>query len=76
MGYEVKIASCENALGTACIFLKQFEKGLAVCMELGNEENVYHFNILHSLNEYEAIKLLEEVKKVFLTSKSKVYGIS
>ncbi|HDR8145764.1 TPA: aspartate phosphatase, partial [Bacillus cereus] len=38
MGYEVKIASCENALGTACIFLKQFEKGLAVCMELGNEE--------------------------------------
>ncbi|WP_141493523.1 aspartate phosphatase [Bacillus thuringiensis] len=63
MGYEVKIASCENALGTAC-------------MELGNEEYVYHFNILHSLNEYEAIKLLEEVKKVFLTSKSKVYGIS
>ncbi len=45
-------------------------------MELGNEEYVYHFNILHSLNEYEAIKLLEEVKKVFLTSKSKVYGIS
>ncbi|MEK4838993.1 aspartate phosphatase [Bacillus sp. FSL L8-0152] len=76
MGYEVKIASCENALGTACIFLKQFEKGLAVCMELGNEEYVYHFNILHSLNEYEAIKLLEEVKKVFLISKSKVYGIS
>ncbi|HHK5538639.1 aspartate phosphatase [Bacillus cereus] len=76
MGYEMKIASCENALGTACIFLKQFEKGLAVCMELGNEEYVYHFNILHSLNEYEAIKLLEEVKKVFLTSKSKVYGIS
>ncbi|WP_142333557.1 aspartate phosphatase [Bacillus thuringiensis] len=76
MGYEVKITSCENALGTACIFLKQFEKGLAVCMELGNEEYVYHFNILHSLNEYEAIKLLEEVKKVFLTSKSKVYGIS
>ncbi|MDM5371396.1 tetratricopeptide repeat protein [Bacillus bombysepticus] len=52
------------------------EKGLAVCMELGNEEYVYHFNILRSLNEDEAIKLLEEVKKVFLTSKSKVYGIS
>nr|WP_255290834.1 tetratricopeptide repeat protein [Bacillus cereus] len=52
------------------------EKGLAVCMELGNEEYVYHFNILRSPNEDEAIKLLEEVKKVFLTSKSKVYGIS
>nr|WP_272513769.1 tetratricopeptide repeat protein [Bacillus cereus] len=52
------------------------EKGLAVCMELGNEEYVYHFNILRSLNEDEVIKLLEEVKKVFLTSKSKVYGIS
>ncbi|MDA2232794.1 tetratricopeptide repeat protein [Bacillus cereus] len=52
------------------------EKGLVVCMELGNEEYVYHFNILRSLNEDEAIKLLEEVKKVFLTSKSKVYGIS
>ncbi|KZD62570.1 Response regulator aspartate phosphatase [Bacillus cereus] len=52
------------------------EKGLAVCMELGNEEYVYHFNILRSLNKDEAIKLLEEVKKVFLTSKSKVYGIS
>lgn len=51
-------------------------KGLAVCMELGNEEYVYHFNILRSLNEDEVIKLLEEVKKVFLTSKSKVYGIS
>ncbi|HFT5902213.1 TPA: tetratricopeptide repeat protein [Bacillus cereus] len=157
MGYEVKVASCETALGTARIFLKQFEKaeehfkrsidllqkhneeklilivrhnlgllyatqnlsklairhlsevtekniahfkavflqarehhklrktnivkeliekGLAVCMELGNEEYVYHFNILRSLNEDEAIKLLEEVKKVFLTSKSKVYGIS
>ncbi|MED2982639.1 aspartate phosphatase [Bacillus thuringiensis] len=76
MGYEVKVASCENTLGTACIFLKQFEKGIAVCMELGNEEYVYHFNILRSLNEDEAIKLLEEVKKVFLTSKSKVYGIS
>jgi len=76
MGYEVKVASCENTLGTACIFLKQFEKRLAVCMELGNEEYVYHFNILRSLNEDEAIKLLEEVKKVFLTSKSKVYGIS
>ncbi|BCC15143.1 tetratricopeptide repeat protein [Bacillus cereus] len=25
-GYEVKVASCENTLGTACIFLKQFEK--------------------------------------------------
>ncbi|QWG98393.1 tetratricopeptide repeat protein [Bacillus toyonensis] len=144
-GYEVKVASCENTLGTACIFLKQFEKaeehlnrsidllqkhneeklilvvrhnlgllyatqnlstlairhlsevteknpahfkalflqarehyklretniakeliekGLAVCMELGNEEYVYHFNILRSLNEDEAIKLLEEeVKK-------------
>ncbi|AEA17124.1 MULTISPECIES: hypothetical protein [Bacillus] len=72
MGYEMKIASCENALGTACIFLKQFEKGLAVCMGLGNEEYVYHFNILRSLNEDEAIKLLEEVKKVFLASKSKV----
>ncbi|AOM12155.1 response regulator aspartate phosphatase [Bacillus thuringiensis Bt18247] len=68
----MKIASCENALGTAYIFLKQFEKGLAVCMGLGNEEYVYHFNILRSLNEDEAIKLLEEVKKVFLTSKSKV----
>ncbi|AFV19271.1 aspartate phosphatase [Bacillus thuringiensis] len=68
----MKIASCENALGTACIFLKQFEKGLAVCMGLGNEEYVYHFNILRSLNEDEAIKLLEEVKKVFLASKSKV----
>ncbi|MBE5088247.1 tetratricopeptide repeat protein [Bacillus thuringiensis] len=157
MGYEVKVASCETALGTARIFLKQFEKaeehfnrsidllqkhneeklilivrhnlgllyatqnlsklairhlsevtekniahfkavflqarehyklrktnivkeliekGLAVFMELGNEEYVYHFNILRSLNEDEAIKLLEEVKKVFLTSKSKVYGIS
>ncbi|QHV45664.1 tetratricopeptide repeat protein [Bacillus cereus] len=157
MGYEVKVASCETALGTARIFLKQFEKAeehfnrsidllqkhneeklilivrhnlgllyatqnlsklairhlsevtekniahfkavflqarehyklrktnivkeliekrLAVCMELGNEEYVYHFNILRSLNEDEAIKLLEEVKKVFLTSKSKVYGIS
>ncbi|HDX9708273.1 MULTISPECIES: tetratricopeptide repeat protein [Bacillus] len=157
MGYEVKVASCETALGTARIFLKQFEKaeehfnrsidllqkhneeklilivrhnlgllyatqnlsklairhlsevtekniahfkavflqarehyklrktnivkeliekGLAVCMELGNEEYVYHFNILRSLNEDEVIKLLEEVKKVFLTSKSKVYGIS
>ena len=52
------------------------EKGLAVCMELGNEEYVYHFNILRSLNEDEVINLLEEVKKVFLTSKSKVYGIS
>ncbi|HDX9692967.1 aspartate phosphatase [Bacillus thuringiensis] len=75
MGYEVKVAYCEKELGTACIFLKQYEKGLAVCMELGNEEYVYHFNILRSLNEDEAIKLLEEVKKVFLTSKSKVYGI-
>ncbi|MDA2384517.1 tetratricopeptide repeat protein [Bacillus cereus] len=144
-GYEVKVASCENTLGTACIFLKQFEKaeehlnrsidllqkhnveklilvvrhnlgllyatqnlstlairhlsevteknpahfkalflqarehyklretiiakeliekGLAVCIELGNEEYVYHFNILRSLNEDEAIELLEEeVKK-------------
>ena len=26
MGYEVKVASCETALGTARIFLKQFEK--------------------------------------------------
>ncbi|WP_142326128.1 aspartate phosphatase [Bacillus thuringiensis] len=76
MGYEVKVAYCEKELGTACIFLKQSEKGLAVCMELGNEEYVYHLNILRSLNEDEAIKLLEEVKKVFLTSKSKVYGIS
>ena len=43
------------------------EKGLAVCIELGNEEYVYHFNILRSLNEDEAIELLEEeVKKVFL----------
>ncbi|MEC2469525.1 tetratricopeptide repeat protein, partial [Bacillus cereus] len=33
------------------------EKGLAVCMELGNEEYVYHFNILRSLNEDQAIKL-------------------
>ena len=44
-------------------------------MELGNEEYVYHFNILRSLNEDEVIKLLEEVKSIF-TSKSKVYGIS
>ncbi|MED2402361.1 aspartate phosphatase, partial [Bacillus thuringiensis] len=59
MGYEVKVASCEKELEPACIFLKQFEKGLAVCMELGNEEYVYHFNILRSLNEDEAIKPLE-----------------
>ncbi len=154
----MKVASCENTLGTACIFLKQFEKaevhlncsidllqkhneeklilvvrhnlgllyatqnlstlairhlsevteknpihfkalflqarehyklretniakeliekGLAVCIELGNEEYVYHFNILRSLNEDEAIELLEEeVKKVFLTSKSRIYGIT
>ncbi|PEJ31470.1 Rap family tetratricopeptide repeat protein [Bacillus pseudomycoides] len=25
-GYEVKVASCENIIGTACIFLKQFEQ--------------------------------------------------
>ncbi|EEK47283.1 response regulator aspartate phosphatase [Bacillus cereus ATCC 10876] len=155
MGYEVKVASCETALGTARIFLKQFEKaeehfnrsidllqkhnedklilivrhnlgllyatqnlsklairhlsevtekniahfkalflqarehyklrktnivkeliekGLAVCMELGNEEYVYHFNILRSLNEDEAIKLLEEVKKYFLLRKARFMG--
>ena len=164
MGYEVKVASCETALGTARIFLKQFEKrknisivpltfakhneeklilivrhnlgllyatqnlsklairhlsevtekniahfkavflqarehyklrktnivkelivkelivkeliekGLAVCMELGNEEYVYHFNILRSLNEDEVIKLLEEVKKYFLLRKARFMG--
>lgn len=144
-GYEVKVASCENTLGTACIFLKQFEKaeehlnrsidilqkyneeklilvvrnnlgllyatqnlsklairhlsevtekipthfkvlflqarehykleeintaqelinkGLTVCEEVGNEEYLYHFNILRSLNENESIELVEEeVKK-------------
>ena len=40
-------------------------------MELGNEEYVYHFNILRSLNEDEAIKLLEEVKKYFLLRKAR-----
>lgn len=74
MGYEVKVASCEKELEPACIFLKQFEKGLAVCMELGNEEYVYHFNILRSLNEDEAIKLLEEVKKYFLLRKARFMG--
>ncbi|EMA6344704.1 tetratricopeptide repeat protein [Bacillus cytotoxicus] len=144
-GYEVKVASCENTLGTACIFLKQFEqaeehlnrsidilqkqneeklilvvrhnlgllyamqnlsllairhlsevteknpnhfkalflqarehyklqeiniaqelieKGLKVCDEIGNEEYVYHFNILRLLNENKPIELVEEeVKK-------------
>ena len=50
------------------------EKGLAVCMELGNEEYVYHFNILRSLNEDEVIKLLEEVKKYFLLRKARFMG--
>jgi response regulator aspartate phosphatase F len=144
-GYEVKVASCENTLGTTCILLKQFEqaeehlnraidllekqkneklilivrhnlgwlyatqnlsriairhlseltekvphhfkalflqarehyklkevtvaqelieKGLKVCNELENEEYVYHFNILSSLNTGESIESLEnEVKK-------------
>ncbi|MEH7458546.1 tetratricopeptide repeat protein, partial [Bacillus sp. JJ1127] len=144
-GYEVKVASCENTLGTACIFLKQFEKaeehlnrsidilqkhgeeklilvvrhnlgllyatqnlstlairhlsevteqipnhfkalflqarehyklketnvaqelierGLKVCNEIGNEEYVYHFNILRLLNESKPIEVVEEeVKK-------------
>nr|WP_233276711.1 tetratricopeptide repeat protein [Bacillus cereus] len=73
----VFLQACEHyKLRKTNIVKELIEKGLAVCMELGNEEYVYHFNILRSLNEDEAIKLLEEVKKVFLTSKSKVYGIS
>lgn len=157
-GYEVKVASCENTLGTACIFLKQFEKaeehlnrsidilqkyneeklilvvrnnlgllyatqklsklairhlsevtekipthfkalflqarehykleetntaqelinkGLTVCEEVGNEEYLYHFNILRSLNENESIELVEEeVKKGIFTSKNRIYGTS
>ncbi|MGG2016820.1 tetratricopeptide repeat protein [Bacillus sp. S10(2024)] len=143
-GYEIKIASCENTLGTACIFLKQFEqaeehlnraidilqkhneeklilvvrhnlgllyatqnlstlairhlsevtgkipnhfkanflqarehyklgetniaqelieRGLKICSETGNEEYIYHFNILKALNEGLSINLVEEAVK-------------
>lgn len=144
-GYEVKVASCENTLGTSCIFLKQYEeaeehlnrsidilkkqgeeklilvvrhnlgllyslqnlselairhlsevtekvpthfkaiflqareyykiketntanslieRGLQVCDEIGNEEYMYHFNILQLLNDESPISALEkEVEK-------------
>lgn len=156
-GYEVKVASCENTLGTACIFLKQFEqaeehlnrsidilqkqneeklilvvrhnlgllyamqnlsplairhlfevteknpnhykalflqarehyklqetniaqelieKGLKVCDEIGNEEYVYHFNILRLLNENKSIELVEGVKKgISYFKKTRVMGV-
>ncbi|CAM4193815.1 histidine kinase [Bacillus manliponensis] len=144
-GYEVKVASCENTLGTVCILLKQFkeaeehlhraidilqkqkeeklilvvrhnlgwlyatqnlsqlairhlsevtekvphhfkaiflqarehyklaetniaqeliEKGVKVCHNLENEEYIYHFNILRSLNEGKPIESVEnEIKR-------------
>ena len=47
MGYEVKVAS-EKELEPACIFLKQFEKGLAVCMEL-EMKSMYIISIFYVL---------------------------
>ncbi|EJR92251.1 MULTISPECIES: response regulator aspartate phosphatase [Bacillus cereus group] len=75
-GYEVKVASCENTLGTACIFLKQFEKAeehLNRSIDLLQKHNVeklilvvrHNLGLLYATQNLStlAIRHLSEVKK-------------
>lgn len=73
-GYEVKVASCENTLGTSCIFLKQYEeaeeyltRSIDLLQKQGEEKLVlvvrHNLGLLYSLQNLSelAIRHLSEV---------------